>query len=306
MHRFCGAIAASVLAGAVSAARADGTFNFTAFATDPLTNPTVQVQGPNNSRLTWNSNATLTAHYDTTQPTVKLVFPLGQDLTQNSNFSLSTAFTILPGSVVSPLDFGGQAVSFGLVNAVTTGSSRASTGYYDSHGYFVEVTPGSSYDLLTMDYYPTQDKTYGGDSVDLTAIQGAQNGVGFDSSFLYGANSYAGSTLPAGQLLTATLAYSAATHVATLNLSSGISLSADLTGAAFDVNSFAITLWQDPNLNPDAPALAAGHPVSATVIFGTPLAGAPEPSSLALLACAALLLPLRRHRRAGAAARASL
>jgi hypothetical protein len=271
------------------------------FSTDPLQDSSVQVQGPDqanvHSRFTYNgANGTLTAHYDSALPTIKLVSPLnGQHYTQDTSFTMSATFKVLPGGVV-PADFGASAPAFGMINSATTGNLRNSTGYYDSSFNFVEVTPGTAYDLMTFDYYPTLDPTYGGSSLSLTTIHSAQNGVLFSDTGNYSWG-YLNATLPTDQFITTTLAYDAGTRRATMDWGSG-SVSADLTGAAFNVDSFGITLWQDTNLAPSAPAVGAGSRVAMDVEFDSfSVTATPEPGSLAILACGAVVLTRRRVRR---------
>jgi hypothetical protein len=297
MQRFLFLLAASAALAPAAPSRADLTITF---AGNPLSDGSALVQGPDApnaaSRFTYNADHTLTAHYDSAQPTIKLVFPLGAHLTPNSSFTVTATFRILSSGFVAPADFGAQAPSFGLVNSAATGDIRASTGYYDSGFNFIEVTPGTSYDLLAMDYFPTQDFTYGGNSVDLTVIHTAQNGVPFSdlANFTFG---YASATLPFDQTITATLACSADTHTATLDYGAG-SIPAALNDASFNVDSFALTLWNDPNLAPAPPAVAYGSRVAADVVFESfSVTVAPEPGTLALLACGALALARHRNRR---------
>ena len=259
MRRLVWSALASILAcGAVG--RADEP---NGFSSNPLTDSRVLVRGPDaenaSSRFSYDATAqTLTAHFDSTAPTVKLLFPLGRQVTQNDSFSFSTTFAIQSAGFISPQDFGAAVPSFGLVNSISTGSIRASTGHYDMDaGKYVEDYQGDAYDSMTLDYFPTQDNTYGGSSVSLTAIQSRQNGISFNSRFRFG---YMGATLPLDQTITATIAYSAQTHVATMDWGTG-QTSSDLTGAVFDLDSFAILLWNDPNLNPPLPSDPSGSPV---------------------------------------------
>jgi len=280
---------ASALGATVQADVADD------FSANPLTDGAALVRGPDaaqvNSRFTYDSAGhTLTAHYDSALPTVKLVFPLGgQHVTQDTSFTMSTTFMILSGGFFSPPDFGAEAPSFGLINSMTTGNARASTGYSDANWHFTEVTPGTSYDYLAFEYFPSSSF---GNSICVDEIDSAQNGVLFDDSAHYG---YTVDTLPLDQLITTTLTYNASTHQASLDWGAG-PMPANLTGAAFNVDSFGITLWQDPNLSPDAPAVAFGSRVAADVVFDSfSVTVTPEPGSLALLAGALLLL--RRKNR---------
>jgi hypothetical protein len=290
----CGAVLATV--GFAALARADYSNDF---STNPIGRPGVTVQGPDaanvNTRFTYNgADGTLTAHYNTTAPTIKLLFPLGQQFTQNTSFTFSSRLEVLSSGLNSPPDFGGEVVCFGLLNSSTTGSTRASTGHYDSSFNFVEDTPGNSYDLMTFDYFPTQDNTFGGNSLDLTTVQSAQAGHAFDSQFFFG---YTNATLPLDQFLTVKVTYDADTKVATLDYGSG-TVTSNLAGAAFSADSLGITLWSDPNLNPAPPADPSGSPVAVDVVFDSISAAAvPEPGTLALLGAGVLLL--NRRRRAG-------
>ncbi|GEM_PF-3358639 len=296
------ALGALLIAAVTAAARADVASDF---SSNPLADPTVLAQGPDaanvNSRFTYDGVAgTLTAHYDTTQPTIKLLFPINQMVTQDTSFHLATTFTILSSGYVSPPDFGGSMPAFGLVNSTTTGDQRASTGHYDASFNFVEDTPGTTYDILTFDYFPTQDTTFGGNSLSLTSIQSAQAGFAFNDSFRFG---FDNASLDLDKTLSVTIDYDATTHQATMNFGSG-SVVADLTGATFSMDSFALTLWNDPNLTAPSP----GSPAAADVVFDSfgiqvdaPIGnspGVPEPASAALLTIPAALLLWRRRRSA--------
>jgi hypothetical protein len=286
-----------VLAGAVAvsaAARADVSNDF---SDNPLTDPQVLIQGPDAghaaSRFTYDGAAqTLTAHFDSTAPTLKLVFPLGQHLTQNDSFTVSTTFTIQSAGFVSPPDFGAAAPSFGLVNSITTGTQRATTGHFDMNAFqFVEDSQGTAYDLMTLDYYPTQDMTFGGNSMSLTTVQSGLPAASFNSRVRFG---YASTPLALDQAITATFSYSAQTHMATLDWGGG-SVPANLSGAVFDVDAFAITLWNDPNLNPPPPSDASGSAVGGAIVFDSFSVQAPEPASVWMMAAGGVLL-LRRRR----------
>ena len=287
-------LATVAAAGLTAAARADLANDF---STNPIGAAGVTVQGLDaahvNSRFTYNSgDGTLTAHYNTTADTIKLLFDLGQHFNQNSSFVYTARLELPSAALGSPPDFGGSVASFGLINSATTGNARASTGYFDGSG-FHEVTKGDTYDLLTLDYFPTQDPSFGGNSLSLTSIQSAQNGVAFNDSFRFG---FALASLPTDQFFDVTVTYNGSTHLAHMDYGSG-SVDADLTGAAFDVNSFAITLWNDPNLTAQSPAFPSGSPVTADAVFDSfSVTATPEPSSAALLGGAALLLLARRRR----------
>ena len=85
-----------------------------------------------------------------------------------------------------------------------------STGYSDSSFNFQEVTPGTAYDMMTFDYFPTLDQTFGGNSLSLTAVHSAESGVSFNNSFSFG---FANATLPLDQFITTTISYNAGTHM---------------------------------------------------------------------------------------------
>ncbi|HVT79251.1 MAG TPA: PEP-CTERM sorting domain-containing protein [Phycisphaerae bacterium] len=291
MRRFAPVLSIACILALAAAGRADITQTF---STNPLGGGAI-VQGPDaanvNSRFTYNSGqGTLTAHYNSTSPTIKLLFPLGNHFNQNDTFKVSTTFAILGNGFLSPPDFGGQVPSFGLVNSATTGNVRATT----STAAFTEVTQGNAYDAMTFDYFPTQDNTFGGNSVSLTTIQSAQAGESFNSRFKFG---YATTPLPLDQFISAVLIYNGSTHQASLNWGTG-SLTSDLTGAVFNVDSFAITLWQDPNLAPSAPAVVHGSPVGGDILFDSfSVVSLPEPGSVALLLGGTALLLARRRSR---------
>jgi len=294
MLRFAPVFSIACVLALATAGRADISNTFTS---NPLSGGTI-VQGPDaanaSSRFTYDGGTgTLTAHYATTSPTIKLLFPLGGHLTQNDTFKVTTTFAILSNGFASPLDFGGQVPSFGLVNSSTTGNLRATTGHYDSTtSEFNEITQGTAYDFVGMEYFPTQDKTFGGDSIDLTAIQSAQAGQPFNSRFKF---AFTNEPLPLDQFISAVLIYNATTHQASLDWGTG-SITANMAGAVFDVDSFAITLWSDPNLAPTDGGDPSGSPVAGNVMFDSfSVVTLPEPGSLALLGCGVLMLIARRR-----------
>jgi hypothetical protein len=279
-----------------AAARADIT---QLFSTNPLGGGAM-VQGPDapnaNSRFTYSSgDGTLTAHYDSTSPTIKLLFPLGGHVTQSQSFTMTATFKIPSVGFISPPDFGAQVPSFGLVNSATTGDLRATTGHFDLNTFqFTEITQGTAHDLFTFDYYPTQDITFGGNSLNLTTVQSAQAGETFNSRIKFG---FANTTLPLDQFITASITYDAATHEGKLDWGGGM-ITSNLAGALFDVDAFAIILWSDPNLAPPAPADPSGSPVGGSIIFDSfSVVLVPEPASLAILGCATLAVLARRPRR---------
>ncbi|MCL2646597.1 MAG: PEP-CTERM sorting domain-containing protein [Phycisphaerales bacterium] len=261
------------------------------FSSNPLTDSSNIIQGPDaanvGNRFTYNvDDQTLTAHYDTAAPTIKLLFPLGQTYTQNTSFQLTATFEISANNFVIPSSFGGQVPSFGLVNSVTTGDQRASS--YDQD--FNEI-PGTAYDIMTFDYFPTQDNTWDGNSINLTTIQ-TDTGLGFNKSFGNTVTNYANTSLPFDTFITVTLTYDADTMLATLDWGSGTTIVADLTGDVFSVDSFAITLWNDPGIEG-----WGDDPTSGDIVFKSfSVTSVPEPASLGLLAAGALLMATRRRR----------
>jgi hypothetical protein len=290
----------SLLAATVSltlAAQATFADVSSTFATNPLTDPNNLVQGPDaanaNSRFTYNAtDHTLTAHYDSTAPTLKLLFPLGNHLNQDTSFNLSATFEIQSTGFTPSQFFAAQAPAFGLVNSVTTGNARAST----AGSSFNIVTNGDAYDLLTFDYYPQQDAS--SSSITLSAVRSPLAGQTFNDRFIFNGSLFASGALPLDQFITLTINYDAATKHAAVNYGSG-SLDADLTGGQFDFDSFALTLWNDPQYAPTDGSFAwdAGQPVIADVTFDAfSVTSVPEPASLGLLSLGTLLLLRRRAR----------
>jgi hypothetical protein len=290
----------SLLAAAVSltlAAQVSFADVSSTFGSNPLTDAGNLIQGPDagnvNSRFTYNAaDTTLTAHYDSTAPTIKLLFPLGGHLNQDTSFTLSARFKIQSNGLTPSQFFAAQAPSFGLVNSVTTGSTRAST----ADGSFNIVTPGDAYDMLTFDYYPQQDAA--SSSITLSPVRSAVAGQSFNDRFIFDGSLFASGALPLDQFITLKIDYDAGTKHAAMDWGSG-SLDGDLTGGVFDFDSFAITLWNDPQYAPTDGSFAwdAGQNVAADVVFDSfSVSAVPEPASAALLSIGAVLLLRRRGR----------
>ena len=277
---------AAVLAAGASAGSVQAQSLTETFATNPLTDPSVQITGPDaanaSSRFSYDAVAhTLTAHYDTTAPTVKLAFPLAQHITDASSFSFSGTLSISSAGFVSPASFGGQVAAFGLINSASTGDQRASA-----------AADGTSYNVASFDYFPTQDNTFGGNSVDLTLISAPAAGTTFNDHFSFAFNNM---SLPFDTTITLGGTYDPSTRDLALTLNgSPIATGPFAAGQAFDFDSLALTLWNDPNLG------SFGDPAAATVTFSSlSVTSVPEPASLGVLAVGTLLLTRRRVSKAG-------
>jgi len=275
MFRSVPFLAASVvLALAATASADDDSYIFNGFQSDPLVAPGTSFKGDATDRFTYNADGTLTAHYDTAVDSVILFIPLGKHYTQETSFSLTTTIT---NFIAPPSDFGGQAPAFGLANSVTTGNDRASW------------PGGDAYDMIAFEYFPTANSG-ASSSVNFAAIQSG-NGVGdiWDRfvSGLWDGIDYLDNNLPSGQAITVTITYDADNKMATLSGDGFNTITADFTDAVFDVDSFAIFLWNDPWIGNGSERIAGD------VVFGVAV---PEPASLGLLAAGALLMVARRRR----------
>ncbi|MGN6370938.1 MAG: PEP-CTERM sorting domain-containing protein [Phycisphaerae bacterium] len=279
MHK--GWMIGAVCVALMGAANARATTRTVDFTSNPLTDPSVVISGPDAanaaSRFTYDVNAhTLTAHYDTTAPTVILAFPLAQHITDRTSFSFAGTLSVNSAGFVSPATFGGQVASFGLINSTTTGDQRATA-----------ATDGTSYDIAAVDYFPTQDSTFGGNSADLTLISAPSAGSSFNDHFSFAFDNL---SLPLDTSVTMGGSYDAATRDLTLTLNgSPIASGTFAAGQSFDFDSLALTLWNDPNLG------TFGDPAAAAVTFSSlSVTSTPEPSSIAVLGLGVALLVKRR------------
>jgi hypothetical protein len=258
---------------------------------------------PADPRFTLNGDGTLTAHYNTFLDTDKLLFPLSRPLTAADSFTYTTRFKILSAGFSAPSDQGAQ-IAFGLVNTGTTGNDRSGT----------LSTSGDTFDAAMVDYFPNVSPFFPSPTLSPTvfatrptATAGAFDvihSVYFDESALAGAGE---GPLPLDTFMTATFAYNAGTHVATLSFANdagpllinagggadGKTSTIELQlpdNIAFTLDAFALTLWKD--------SWAFGVPsVQADVVFDSfSVATAPEPASLAVLGVVVPVLMGRKRR----------
>jgi hypothetical protein len=181
------------------------------------------------SRFSFNASArTLTASYDLLKPHARIAWPLSQTLRETDSFTATVEFTL---SSINFDDFNFCQLSFGLINAVNTGSQRT-------------VAPGNSWECLTVDYfpgasYPTYTPTF------ISQNDGSGNALTSNSlKFPDGATSLINDfgeigPLPANTRLTTALSYEASTRTITLRLS-------DENGG-LPINKFGINPDNDPS-----------------------------------------------------------
>jgi len=259
-----------LLAGvlSVTSLRADGPIAWVEdFADDPVSAGRFAVPaGHDAGRFAYTVGGPLTVHYDTLLPTAWYVRPLdagnGRRLNRYDDFAFSVRFRIRSeGFFADPWGF--AQVAWGLINSETTGQDRAggSAGPY-------------AFDCVTFDYFPNVT-AWGGPTLGVTAIHG-DDGAGFYSNidFAFGAetdlNAAAGDAVPVlDAIYLAEVAYDGVEQVATLTLREWPSLTplainiqgqggyggydSDpttiqtpiLIDNGFQVDSFALTAWQD-------------------------------------------------------------
>ena len=193
------------------------------------------------------ANGQLEAIYNLSTPAARTTWALGQTLTDQTSFRYSVEFTI------NSLNFSSSSfgqLSFGLINSITTGDDRT-------------TFPSDSYDLLTVDYFPSEQFP----SLTPTVIGSQQPGQtnAFDNlGFPEGTASFIDDPgeieqLPINTVLTASIDYDAATRLVTLRLADQ-SINTDFTNTdddvstiqytipmefEFSVDSFAILCWQE-------------------------------------------------------------
>jgi hypothetical protein len=251
------------------------------FATDPIAAGRFTVAaGHNPLRFAYDDAAdALTVHYETLLPTAWLVRPLDAEtnvtLGPCDDFAFTVTFAIREeGFYASP--FSAAQLSWGLVNATTTGDDRA--------GQFGAVP--DAFDVVTFDFFPNVT-AFDGPSIGPTIIR-SDDGGGFFShiDFTFGAETridtdFGDESIALGAVHTATISYDAATRIATLTIADGgpgapgLAINADGAGGpgGFDADATTIqTIVADGPFAVDAFAFAAWHvidpfdPASSVVI----------------------------------------
>ena len=131
------------------------------FATNPLHDATLLLDGEALARLTWNDDApaypgdlpgSLTARYDSNMEPGRVGWALPEDWTQDDPFTAVAVFVIEPeGFVADP--FGFFQISWGLWNSQTTGMERTGT---------LSNFAGDTFELVEFDYFPNVSPFFGG------------------------------------------------------------------------------------------------------------------------------------------------
>ncbi|MFP4143603.1 MAG: hypothetical protein ACLFV3_00515 [Phycisphaeraceae bacterium] len=230
------------------------------FSSDPLSNPGVTLTG-SGDRFTYDATAqALTAHYESNSPTAKLAWALPKHLTDQDAFRFEADLTIRSAGFFASPNASAQ-IAFGLVNSETTGTDRPGG------------VAGDAWDIATVDYFPNDSPYYHTQSAAPSVI--ASEGTAGDyydhlhTDYTTEAQiDGAGETglLPMDEQLFVSVDYDPATRFVTLrieNSQGGLPINLDgLTdagydddpattqivlpeSAAFDVDSFALTLWED-------------------------------------------------------------
>ena len=212
------------------------------FATDPIGSRATSDPGHASY-----ANGALTVGYDLAAPVARTSWPLGGTLTDADSFSYSVEFSIRALEFTTS-NFG--QLSFGLINAATTGDMRTSV-------------PSDAWDLLMVDYFPNGDFTTFSPVVIGSQRDGQTNAfdnLGFPSGSASLINEFDEvGQLPLNTPLNATLDYEANSRTLTLRLA-GLAINAwgpdpdgdDSTieyvipeGIDFAVDRFAIVCWHE-------------------------------------------------------------
>lgn len=207
----------------------------------------------------------LTVHYDTSRPTAwytRHIDPVGgRSLGRCDDFEFAVQFRIRSaGFFADPLQ--SAQIGWGLINAQTTGEDRAggTAGPY-------------AFDVVALDFFPNVSPLFGGPTIGPVVIHSDQ-GQGFFTAidFTFGAETRIDTALgdefiALDAVYTARVAYRAAWQTASLTIAQGqqpLAINTDGAGGPggfdgdaatiqtilsisgpFDVDTFALTAWQD-------------------------------------------------------------
>jgi hypothetical protein len=260
---------------------------------------------PADSRITFNNDGTITAHYNSLRDTDKVLFPLSHPLTAADSFTVTTRFKIAStGFSADP--FGFAQITFGLCNSITTGTDRSTTA----------TTNGDTFDSFALDYFPNISTAWASPSLSPTIFSsrtGTESAIPNDIYSVYKAESALNdpgeAPLPFDTWMNAALVWNPATRQAILSMSTdagpmfinaGGGLDGDTStiqltlpeGVDFNVDRYALMLWKDAWCYESIPS------VQADLTFDSfSVTAAPEPATIALFGLAALGLMARRPTR---------
>ena len=285
------------------------------FNSDPVAGGRAVIQsndGAAGSRFV-TAGGTMTAAYDTSRQSAKMVFPLGRTLTDADTFAFTTTLQILDDGSYAPDSTGGLAqISFGLVNAVTTGLNRT--------GDLSDFT-SDTFDMVTVDYFPNTNPFFDALSIVPTEFDSGSGDAFAGIHSPFGSESVIDESGEVGELALDTpyafrLDYDGATRLMTVTLG-GLNINqvgqggaggpdSDVTtiqqtlpggpgGANFAVDSFALLLWNDGYNQ----VFSANTSLIADVRFDQfTVFAVPEPASLAVVVVPMIVLLSRRRRGA--------
>ena len=244
------------------------------FSDDPVAAGRAGVTAGDASRFTFDlAGGALAASYDTLLDTAKLAWPLPVTLNETVGFRVDVDFTFLD---VSAVPNGFAQIAFGLINSMTTGNDRVGGGSGDGFDVVtVDYFPNVSQIFFGPTLSPTVIETNDGVSGFLPAFDDPNTPNEDESkpgSFVFPFGDETDLTdegsLPVGTPIHASLTYDAAMGLLTLRVD-GVDINSVGAGdqdgggsggrdgdsttiesflpaeAAFSVDSFAITLWQD-------------------------------------------------------------
>jgi hypothetical protein len=290
------------------------------FDDDPVANGRATISG-DADRFTYNAadGGSVLSSYDTGLSTSKMSWDLGATLTQETDFSFDVEFLIRSENFFADPNAFAQ-IAFGLVNSSTTGNDRVGGTFDDAQAAF---------DVVAFDYFPNVSNDFGGPSLAPTVIE-SNGGEGFFSHIRFVSGLEAGldyeGALPLDQRLTVSVDYSAASRTVTMQLlgaAGGLDINSvgdgfvfgglDGDGSTiqnilssedtFELDSFALTLWEDTFGGGASTVIAGVEFYGLTVESDSVMV--PEPGGLMLIGSGGLLLGLwriSRHRRRGVAA----